>query len=114
MGNLYSAAPNPNFAAGGSLLQWSSVLDMVLKLDFDTAVPATGASITKAELQAFKARLDTLAGRAKQLAASGVSKSELMAQLKTDDLGWKLNFSPEQLDAFYAELSRADQSARGR
>ena len=114
VGNLYGAAPNPNFAAGGSLLQWGSVLEQVLKLDFDTVVPSTGPAISKAELQAFKAKLDTLAERAKRLANEGVSKSQLMSQLKTDDLGWNLNFTPEQLDRFYAELSRAEQSASGK
>ena len=30
-----------------------------------------------------------------------------MAQLKTDDLGWQLKFTSDQLDGFYAELSLA-------
>jgi hypothetical protein len=30
-----------------------------------------------------------------------------MAQLKTYDLGWKLKFSPKQVDGFYAELPGA-------
>jgi hypothetical protein len=37
-----------------------------------------------------------------------------MSQLKTDDLGWNLNFTPEQVDQFYAELSRVEHSATGR
>jgi len=28
-----------------------------------------------------------------------------MGQLKTDDLGWRLNFTGDRLDRFYAELS---------
>ncbi len=114
VGNLYGSAPNPNFAAGGSLLQWGSVLEQVLKLDFDTAVPSTGPAISKAELQAFKGKLDTLTERAKRLANDGVPKNQLMSQLKTDDLGWNLNFTPEQVDHFYAELSRAEPAASGR
>jgi hypothetical protein len=114
VGNLYSTVPNPNFTAGGSLLQWGSVLDKVLRLDFDTAVPSTGPAISKAELQAFKVKLDTLTERARRLADEGVSKSQLMSQLKTDDLGWNLNFTPEQVDQFYAELSRVEHSATGR
>jgi len=31
----------------------------------------------------------------------------LMAELRTDDLGWRFDFTPEQLDRFYAELSQA-------
>ncbi len=114
VGNLYGATPNPNFAAGGSLLQWGSVLEQVLKLDFDTAVPSTGPAISKAELQAFKTKVDSLTERAKRLANEGVPKNLLMSQLNANDFGWKLDFTPEQLDDFYAELSRAEPSEGGR
>jgi hypothetical protein len=29
-----------------------------------------------------------------------------MAQLKTDDLGWRFSFTGDALDRFYAELAR--------
>lgn len=29
-----------------------------------------------------------------------------MAQLKTDDLGWQSNLTGNQLDSFYAELTK--------
>jgi hypothetical protein len=105
LGNLYAAVPNPNFAACGSLVQWSSVLGQVLTLD--TAVPANGPAISKADLQVFKAKLDRLTERAKRLVNNGVAKNELMSQLKADDLGWNLNFTPQQLDHFYSELSNS-------
>jgi hypothetical protein len=35
---------------------------------------------------------------------------QLMAQLRTDDLGWQLEFSKEQADDFYEELSRSAAS----
>jgi hypothetical protein len=107
LGNLYAAVPNPNFAAGGSLVQWSSVLGQVLTLDFDTAVPASGPAISKADLQVFKAKLDRLTERAKRLVNNGVAKNELMSRLRADDLDWNLNFTPQQLDNFYSELSRS-------
>jgi len=34
------------------------------------------------------------------------ARYELMARLKTDDLGWRFNFTGAQLDSFYTELSR--------
>ena len=40
----------------------------------------------------------------------GTAKDQLMAQLKTDDLGWRFDFTKEQVDGFYAELSRAVES----
>lgn len=105
VGNLYGAAPNPDFAAGGSLVGWSSVLAQVLKLDFDVVVPSSGPPVTRADLESFKTKIDTLVSRATGLVKKGVPKDQLMAQLKTDDLGWKFNFTGNQLDSFYAELS---------
>lgn len=106
VGELYASSPNPDFLDGGSLVGWSSVLAQVLKLDFDTVVPGTGPPITRSELEAFKTRIDTLVSRATGLVNQGVSKDQLMAQLKTDDLGWHLSFTPQQVDRLYAELSR--------
>jgi len=40
------------------------------------------------------------------LIREGVPKDRFMAQLKTDDLGWRLDLAEEQLDRFYAELSQ--------
>jgi cyclase len=106
IGDLFSARPAPDFAAGGSLVGWGSVLAQVLKLDFDVAIPSTGPAITRADLEAFKTKIDTMVARATGLVKQGVPKDQLMAQLKTADLGWQLSFSGDQLDGFYAELSR--------
>jgi cyclase len=107
LGDLYSSAPDPDYSAGGSLLGWGPALGEVLKLDFTVAVPGNGPLVSRADVEAFKTKVDTLVSRAAQLVKSGVAKDQLMTQLKTDDLGWKLNFSPEQVDGFYAELSKA-------
>ena len=42
MGDLFASTPNPDFAAGGSLVEWGPVLAQILKLDFDIAVPSEG------------------------------------------------------------------------
>jgi cyclase len=107
VGDLYSAKPDPDFSAGGSLVGWGPVLAQILKLDFDVVVPATGPVVTRADLEAFKTRIDTMVSRATGLVRQGVPKNQLMAQLKTDDPGWQLNLTGEQLDIFYAELSQA-------
>jgi hypothetical protein len=87
------------------MVGWGPVLAQVLKLDFDAVVPGTGPTVTRADLEAFKTKIDTLVSRATSLVKNGVPKDQLMAQLKTDDLGWHLSFTGEQLDSFYAELS---------
>jgi hypothetical protein len=108
IGDLFSAKPAPDFAAGGSLVGWGAVLAQVLKLDFDVAIPSTGPTITRAELEAFKTKIDTLVSRATGLVKQGVPEDQLMAELKTGDLGWQLSFTGDQLDRFYAELSRTN------
>ena len=85
---------------------WGPVLARVLELDFDRAVPASGPVVSRDAIVAFKEKVDALASRAGALVRSGVGKEALMAQLRTDDLGWQLHFSGAALDGFYAELSR--------
>ena len=50
---------------------WGPVLAQVLKLDFDVAIPSTGPTITRAELEAFKAKIDTMVARATGLVKQG-------------------------------------------
>jgi glyoxylase-like metal-dependent hydrolase (beta-lactamase superfamily II) len=106
VGDLYAATPDPDFLAGGSLVGWGPALGEILKLDFDVVVPGSGPGVSRAGLEAYKVKIDTLVSRARELVMNGVGKDQLMAQLKTDDLGWKFNFTGEPLDRFYAELSR--------
>jgi hypothetical protein len=87
-------------------VDWGPVLAQILKLDFDVVVPSTGPTVTRADLEAFKAKLDMLVSRATGLVKNGVPKDQLMAQLKTDDLGWQFSFTGDQLDRFYSELSQ--------
>lgn len=107
VGDLYtSGTPDPDYSAGGSLVGWGPVLAQILKLDFDVVVPSAGPMATRADLEAFKSRMETLVARASELVKSGVSKDQLMARLKTDDLGWSFSLTGDQLDRFYAELSQ--------
>src|SRR5208283_604007 len=107
VGDLFAPTPIPDFSAGGSLVGWGPVLAEVLKLDFDVVVPGTGPTVTRADLQGYKTKIDTLVSRATGLVKNGVAKDQLMAQLKTDDIGWQFSFTGDQLDRFYAELSQA-------
>ncbi len=87
-------------------MNWGPALAQILKLDFDVVVPSAGPMVTRADLEAFKTKMDTLVSRATELVKKGVVKDQLMAQLKTDDLGWRFNFTGDQLDRFYNELSQ--------
>ena len=108
VGDLFTpGTPDPDYAAGGSLVGWAPVLAQVLKLDFDVVVPSKGPAVTRSDLEAFKTKMDLLVSRASALVVKGVAKDQLMAQLKTDDLGWQFNLTGDQIDRFHAELSRA-------
>jgi hypothetical protein len=98
--------PDPDYAAGGSLVEWSPVLAQILKLDFDIVVPGNGPMVSRADLERFKNKVDTLVSRATALVKKGVAEDQLMARLDTEDLDWRLNFTGDRLHRFYAELSR--------
>jgi hypothetical protein len=68
-------------------------------------VPASGPIVGRAELEAFQFKLGKLISRAEDLIRKGIPKNELMAQLKTDDLGWHLSYTGSRLDDFYGELT---------
>ncbi len=94
--------PLIDYPGGGSALDWSNVLASILKLDFDAAIPGNGDPLTKADVQAYKMKFDTVIARAKELVRQGVPQDQLLKQIKTDDIGW----APRVPDvaAFYAEL----------
>jgi glyoxylase-like metal-dependent hydrolase (beta-lactamase superfamily II) len=95
--------PLADYAGGGSFREWSPVLNGLLKLDFDTAIPGAGPVLTKADVEAFRAKFSTVMMRAAELVKSGVAKEELLKQLKTDDIGWAPRVP--QVDPFYEELA---------
>jgi glyoxylase-like metal-dependent hydrolase (beta-lactamase superfamily II) len=94
--------PLIDYAGGGSAADWTNVLAGVLKLDFDAAIPGNGDVLTKADVAAYKTKIDAMLTDARALIAKGTPQDQMLAQLKTD-LGW----SPRvpKIDAFYAELS---------
>ena len=94
--------PLADYAGGGSFGEWTPVLDAMLKLDFDTAIPGAGPVLTKADVQEFRTKFTTVMTRATELVKMGVPKEELLKQLKTDDIGWAPR--APQIDPFYEEL----------
>ena len=97
-----ATGPLADYGGGGSFLEWPKVLDAILKLDFDACIPGNGPVLTRADVQAYKTKMDTFLARAKEAVSKGVPKDQLMSQIKTDDLGWTPRVPA--VDAFYAEL----------
>ena len=103
-----AGGPLVDYAGGGSALEWRRLLDEIVALDFDTAIPGAGPVLTRADVLAFQAKFNTVIDRAIELVRQGVPKEQLLSRLKTDDIGWAPRIP--QVDAFYAELSKAAAS----
>lgn len=106
-----TTTPNCDYPFGGSVLGWQASLKKMMALDFDTAIPGQGPNVmTRADVEGYVRKWDTLIARAQQLVKAGTPKEQLIAQIKTDDLGWNINFpfwtQPVRLDPFYAEMAR--------
>jgi cyclase len=96
--------PIVDFANGGSALEWAQILDGVLKLDFESAIPGRGEPKTREEIQAFRTKFATLVTRAQDALKAGATRETLAMQTKTDDLGWQLN--PMFFGSLYDELTK--------
>lgn len=94
--------PLIDYAGGGSALEWKHVFEEILKLDFDAAIPGNGPVLTKADVQAYAAKFNTVIDRATELVRKGTPKDQLLMQLKTDDIGWTPRIP--SIDGLYAEL----------
>jgi len=99
-----TTGPLADYAGGGSFLEWPRTMDAILKLDFDTCIPGNGNPITKADVQAYKTKVETFVARAREAVRQGVTKDQLMMSIKTDDLGWTPRVP--SVDLFYAELTK--------
>jgi len=84
--------PLVDWANGGSWTQWSKILDAVLKLDFEAAIPGRGEPKSRADVQAYKNKVDLVISRANDAIKAGATKDTLASKVKTDDLApWMLN-----------------------
>jgi glyoxylase-like metal-dependent hydrolase (beta-lactamase superfamily II) len=114
---IVGAQPNFDYPQGGSLLEAQKVLAQVAKLKFDTVVPGHSApnttTMTRADFDAYKQKVDTLVARFKEQVKAGTPKNEILAKVKTDDIGWNVNTAqwqaPGRLDPLYQEFSAVKQ-----
>jgi glyoxylase-like metal-dependent hydrolase (beta-lactamase superfamily II) len=103
-----------DYVQGGSFLEWSTVLERMLRLDFDTVIPGHGPVATREDVVRFKADLETMRGRLAGLVRQGTARAEIVKTLE-DDYGWRSTGCPpspptagclqyQQVDALIAEL----------
>ena len=103
---ITDGTPVVDFANGGSALGWTKILDGVLALDFEMAIPGRGEPKSRADVQAYRMKFDTLVKRAQDAIKAGATKDQLAAQVKTDDLGWQ--FQPNFYASLYDEISKGN------
>ena len=115
---VVGTAPNVDFPFGGSAVNWLKTLNSIDKLKWDTLIPGHSApnttTMSRADFAEYKKKWETLVGRAVESVKKGTTKEQLLASVKTDDIGWNINTQQWQqaarLDPFYAELkSEADK-----
>jgi glyoxylase-like metal-dependent hydrolase (beta-lactamase superfamily II) len=102
------AGPFADYANGGSMAEWTATFDNILKLDFETVIPGHGRVMTKADLQTYRNRMNTLVTRLNEAVRAGTRKEDIAARLRVDDLVWNLGpqsaFMSRSLSGAYDEL----------
>jgi cyclase len=98
--------PSIDVQNGGKGTDWVATLDNLLKLDFDTAIPGHGFVMTKEEVRQWRNNFQTMTQRISDGIKSGMKKEELVAKVKTDDLGFGTGGRLQgTLNTLYDELS---------
>lgn len=113
-GDLFVMIDRPpviDYASGGTTIGWLPTLDKILRFDFDVAIPGHGPVATKADVESFKHKIETLQTRTRRLIEQGVAKDGYLEKLKVDDLGWNVDartlFVRMSASGFYDELATA-------
>jgi len=101
---ITDATPLVDFANGGSAVEWTKILDGVLGLDFEMAIPGRGEPKSRADVKAFRDKVATVVMRASDAIRAGATRDTLAMQVKTDDLGWTPN--PQFYGQLYDELTK--------
>ena len=86
---------------GTNAVQMPGLLESILSLDFDSALAGRGPLMTRAEIEAYKDKWDTLLGRAREAMSAGATAENLMSQVNQEDLGWTFNAN------FFGQLHEA-------
>jgi len=107
IGDLIAANRPPvvNYASGGSVTGIAQALEGIAALTWDVAIPGHGDPMNHAAVEAYRTKLKALIDRAHEVIARGVTKEQMVAQIKVDDLGWQLRLEAAQLEGFYTEMS---------
>jgi glyoxylase-like metal-dependent hydrolase (beta-lactamase superfamily II) len=100
--------PVLDYAHGASAVEWVTVLDRLLELDFDLVIPGHGALLTKERVRSDRQKLITMNERMLALVKERVPIDQVFDRLHLADLGWERTVSTVAfkggLKGYYAEM----------
>jgi glyoxylase-like metal-dependent hydrolase (beta-lactamase superfamily II) len=81
--------PNIDLEAGGTIREWQTTIDELLKLDFDRVIPGHGPATDREGIRAFQRFLAELWRESESAVRAGKSLDETLATVRlTTDHGW--------------------------
>jgi glyoxylase-like metal-dependent hydrolase (beta-lactamase superfamily II) len=100
--------PVLDYARGASAVEWVTLLDRLLELDFDVVIPGHGALLTKERVRSDRQKLITMNERMLALVKERVPLDQVFDRLHLADLGWERTVSTVAfkggLKGYYAEM----------
>jgi len=100
------ALPYMDYEAGGSVVEWTHVIDEMSKLDFDTVITGHGPVSDRAGLAKWRAAFVTMRDRIGAMVRQGESKAAI-SKVLLDQFKWPAGgLAIGQVDAFIAELAQ--------
>jgi cyclase len=107
MGDMYTFGDDVpqliDYSGGGSARAWTSTLDGVLLLDFETVIPGHGPLAKKSNLREFRESTVQLRTRVKQLLAEGKGRPDIEAMVRKE-FHWADLHVGRGLDGLIAEM----------
>ena len=80
--------PVLDYRNGASAVEWVSVLDKILQLDFDVVIPGHGPLLTRERIQSDRKKLVTMNQRMADLARRNAPLDQVFGLLMLQDLDW--------------------------
>jgi glyoxylase-like metal-dependent hydrolase (beta-lactamase superfamily II) len=100
------ALPYMDYAAGGSAVEWTGVIDQTAKLDFDTIIPGHGPISDRAGLAKWRSDFVAMRERVGGMVRKGESKAAI-SQVLLEEFKWPAGgLAIGQVDAFIAEMAQ--------
>ena len=92
-------------APGGSIIEITKTLDEVLKLDFNVVIPRHGPLATRAEVVKWRAEIEVVRNRIREMVRQGKSKEDVTKML-ISEFRWEPNgiIVARSIDALMNEL----------